>query len=86
MPKPSTQDIILEELRTIQAEMKSANITLGRLSTTLDSVEQQVVKTNGRVNRLEMWRTAFVGGLTATGAMMIYLWNFIDTLIKKITQ
>ena len=86
MAKGSSQDILLEELRIIQSEMKSANISLGRMQTTLESVEAQTVKTNGRVNRLEMWRTAFVAGLTAIGIMLAYEWQAFNTIVSKMTQ
>ncbi len=51
--KSSNQDIILEELRIIQEEMKASNILLAKLSTTSESIEAQTIKTNGRVTKLE---------------------------------
>lgn len=49
----SSQDIILDELRIIQAEMKANSILLSSLSTTSKSIETQTTKTNGRVTALE---------------------------------
>ena len=86
MAKSSNKDILLEELRIIQAEMKSTNISLGRMQTTLESVESQTLKTNGRVNRLETWRTAFVAGLTAIGLLLAYEWQAFNAIIDKLAQ
>lgn len=63
MQKPSNQDILLEELRIIQSEMKSANITLGKVTTTLENVERQTIKTNGRVTKVEERLNMHRGGI-----------------------
>lgn len=68
MPKPSNQDIILEELRIIQSEMKSANITLGKVTTTLENVERQTIKTNGRVTKVEERLNMHRGGIIVAWA------------------
>ena len=64
------QDIILEELRIIQSEMKSANTTLAKLSTTVESIDVQTTKTNGRVNRLEERVNIHRGGIYVAYVIM----------------
>jgi hypothetical protein len=70
MPKPSNQDILLEELRIIQDEMKSANITLGKVTTTLENVEKQTIKTNGRVTKVEERLNMHRGGIVVAWALI----------------
>ena len=64
MPRnPSNTDIILEELRILQAEMKENNQVLRGVSVTLSSVEAQTIRTNGRVSELEERVSLHRGGL-----------------------
>ena len=45
----------------------------GEIMTTLHRIEEQTVKTNGRVSKLELWRETFmakVGGVVATISLM----------------
>lgn len=79
--KGSNADIILEELRILQAEMKSNNQILTRVSTTLDSVEVQTTKTNGRVSRLES-RVDFHRGGLYVAYIIIGLAIGLFTIIK----
>ena len=64
------QDIILEELRIIQEEMKANNILLAKLSTTVESIDVQTTKTNGRVNRLEERVNIHRGGIYVAYVIM----------------
>lgn len=45
---------------------------------TLERIEEQTKKTNGRVSRLENWRSYITGGLAVVGiviALVIYIFN-----------
>lgn len=75
--KGSPSDIILDELRILQSEMKANNMILTRVSTTLDSVESQTTKTNGRVSSLESWRNRIVGGMGVISALLGYLMLYL---------
>jgi hypothetical protein len=84
--KSSNQEILLEELRIIQSEMKQANISTARILTTLEAVEEQTKLTNGRVKKLEMWRVAFTAGLVAVGMLLAYEWQAFNTIVSKMAQ
>lgn len=48
-------------------------ITLGTIHEILTRVETQVMKTNGRVRSLEIWRGAITGGLTIISLFVGYI-------------
>lgn len=55
----------------------------GEIMTVLSRIEEQTIKTNGRVTKLEFWREglmAKVGGITATIGIV---WLLLKTLILK---
>lgn len=54
----------------IVKEMWRAQIAQGQQ---LDRIEDQAVKTNGRVSRLESWRAAMAGGLAVVLAVVVPL-------------
>lgn len=41
-------------------------IMIAGMNTTLERVEQQAIKTNGRISKLELWRAMFIGGFIVT--------------------
>jgi predicted nuclease with TOPRIM domain len=74
MPRTnSNQDLLMEELRTIQSEMKSANMKLERLSVIADSTLSQTTKTNGRVNKLEERMNVHRGGLMVAYVIIVLI-------------
>lgn len=49
--------------------MESTEINHGELIRTLNRIEQQVLKTNGRVTSLEKWRYIITGGMIVIGGL-----------------
>jgi hypothetical protein len=47
------------------------SVHMGEIVRTLDRIEKQVVKTNGRVSALEKWRWIITGGIIVLGAMSV---------------
>lgn len=74
--KNSNQDMIIEELRLIQSDVKEIAAVKGdikRIEEVLIRIETQVTKTNGRVSSLEAWRNRIVGAMGVIGAILGYL-------------
>ena len=51
---------------------------------TLERVEAQVIKTNGRVSNLELWREGLMGKLTVIGIVLSGAWALILTFGKHL--
>lgn len=77
----SNQDIILDELRIIQSEMKANSILLAKLSTTSESIETQTIKTNGRVTVLETTQNEQRGSIKALAWAMGVIVGAIPIII-----
>ena len=76
MPRQSSQQMIVEELRIIQNDVKGLSQfrgDIGRIEDILTRIETQVVKTNGRVGNLEAWRNRMVGAIGVLSAVLGYL-------------
>jgi len=69
----SNQNMIIDELRIIQHDLKD----LSGVKETLERIEKQVVRTNGRVTSLESWRNRIAGALAVIGAVIGYIVTFI---------
>lgn len=46
---------------------------------TLDRIEQQTTKTNGRVDKLERWQSFLQGGLAILGLMVVPILIYVVT-------
>lgn len=53
------------------------NLMFKEIKTILERVEAQVVKTNGRVTLLEMWKEGFMAKITGVIAAITVLWVVI---------
>lgn len=53
------------------------------IKTTLERVEAQVVKTNGRVTVLEMWRESFMAKIAGVLAAISIVWVAFKEFILK---
>ena len=74
MPRSnSNQNMIIDELRIIQTDLKD----LSGVKETLERIEKQVIRTNGRVSALESWRNRIVGAVTVIGALLGYIVTFL---------
>ena len=74
MPRSnSNQSMIIDELRIIQTDLKD----LSGVKETLERIEKQVIRTNGRVSALESWRNRIVGAVTVIGALLGYIVTFL---------
>jgi hypothetical protein len=76
MPRQSSQQMIVEELRIIQNDVKGLVEFRGdvrRIEETLVRIEKQVVKTNGRVGSLEAWRNRIVGAVGVLSGVLTYI-------------
>lgn len=60
---------IRHALEKIEAGMEAARNEFASIRPQLDHIEQQVVKTNGRVTHLEMWREKSTGVVAAIAAL-----------------
>ena len=58
---PSTE-VLAEQIRADRLERLSARL---EITSALARLEQQVLKTNGRVTRLEQWRMFLLGSFAA---------------------
>ena len=76
MPRQSSQQMIVEELRIIQNDVKGLSQFRGdikRIEDTLIRIETQVTRTNGRVSGLENWRNRILGAVGVISAVLGYL-------------
>lgn len=69
----SRQNMIIEELRIIQTDVKE----LAGIKDAVDRIEKQVTKTNGRVSSLEAWRNRIVGAVGVLGLLATYLLSLL---------
>lgn len=49
----------------------------------LDRIEKQTLKTNGRVNKLEWWRSAILWAFGVFLALLVPLVNFVQAQIRQ---
>jgi len=76
MPRQSSQQMIVEELRIIQNDVKGLaqfSNDVKRIEQTLIRIEMQVTKTNGRVSNLEAWRNRIIGAVGVISGVLGYL-------------
>jgi hypothetical protein len=75
-----------EKVRILEIEKRlgSGDVTLAQIGTTMNQVLVQVQKTNGRVSRLELFRTMFVNlGIGIAVGMLIYGLGFFE-FVKEV--
>ena len=57
---------------------------------TLDRIEIQANKTNGRVNKLEKWQSAIMGGMgviiVIVFPLLVYVWNSSTVKAEQLTK
>lgn len=79
MPSPSSrQNMIIEELRIIQNDVKD----LAGVKDILARIEIQVTKTNGRVSNLEAWRNRIVGAMGVLGVILGWVASHFINIYK----
>lgn len=80
MPTPSSrQNMIIDELRIIQNDVKDLSSFKGdvkSINESLKRIETQVNKTNGRVSGLENWRNRIVGAMGIVGLLIGWILTF----------
>lgn len=69
-----------ERLRNVETHMALSNQSLGVISELLKSLDARVAIQNGRVTKLENWKTYILGGIGAVGGVFAFIVTVLNWL------
>lgn len=89
MPRTSVQDVLLEEIRSLREDSKNHTVLLAKVATTMEAVEVQTTKTNGRVNDHEKilnQQRGWIKAIILVGSIILTLIPIIITIHQIIIK